>query len=74
MSCRVFSARYSKIAHDSKSETGVSPSTGVLSTIAGIRLFGEIRRNSGANCSPRPMLTGRRRYGVSVSSRNIVTL
>jgi len=26
--------------------------------IAGMRLLGEIARNCGANCSPRPMLTG----------------
>ena len=30
-----------------------------ISTIAGIRLFGEIARNSGLNCSPLPICTGK---------------
>jgi hypothetical protein len=36
--------------------------------MAGMRLFGLTARNSGSNCSPRPMLTGIVRYGSSISS------
>jgi len=45
----VLSAKYSRIAPDSKILNGPPPSIGSLSTIAGIRLFGEIFRNSGLN-------------------------
>ena len=30
----------------------------LVSTMAGIRLFGEIFKNSGSNCSPLPILIG----------------
>ena len=46
------------MAPDSKIGIGGPPPVGSWSTIAGMRLFGEIARNSGANCSPRPMFTG----------------
>ena len=47
------------MAPDSKTETGGPPPAGALSTMAGMRLFGLMARKSGANCSPRPMFTGR---------------
>jgi len=46
------------IAPDSKSATGSPPSAGSWSTIAGIRLFGEILRNSSLNWSPKPIRQG----------------
>jgi hypothetical protein len=48
------------MAPDSKTETGLSPPLGAVSTIAGMRLFGAIFRKSGANCAPAPMSTGLR--------------
>jgi hypothetical protein len=50
------------------------PPFGSWSTIAGMRLFGAIARNSGLNWSPLPMLTGKILYFSPVSSRNIVIL
>ena len=50
------------------------PPGGSWSTIAGMRLFGEIARKSLANCSPFPMFTGNILYGSPVSSRKIVIL
>ena len=44
------------MAPDSKTEIG-RPSGPSGSTIAGIRLFGEMRRKSGLNWSPLPMFT-----------------
>jgi hypothetical protein len=41
------------------------------STIAGIRLLGEIARNSGVNCSPLEMSTARMLYGSPHSSSMI---
>jgi hypothetical protein len=46
------------MAPDSNTGIAAPPSAGARSTIAGMRLFGEIARNSGSNCSPRPMFTG----------------
>jgi len=43
------------MAPDSKIGSAAPPSAGSPSMIAGMRLFGAMRRNSGANCSPRPM-------------------
>ena len=54
----VFRPRYWRIAPDSKIEIG-PPSGPSGSTIAGIRLFGEMSRNPGRNCSPLPILTER---------------
>ena len=54
----VFSARYSRIAPDSKTEIGSPPPGGSWSTMAGMRLLGAIVRKSGWNCSPLPMFTG----------------
>jgi hypothetical protein len=70
----VFSARYWRIAPDSKTLSGPLPSAGSLSTIAGIRLFSEIFRNSGVNCSPLEILTGLIEYASPASSRKIVIL
>jgi hypothetical protein len=47
-----------KIAPDSNSDIGLPPPVGSGSTIAGMRLLGEIARNSGLNWSPLPMFTG----------------
>ena len=44
------------MAPDSKMETGFPPPSGAWSTNAGIRLLGEIARNSGVNWSPAPPL------------------
>ena len=63
-------ARYCH-AIDPRSEV---PPSGLLSTIAGIRLFGAISRKDGSNCSPSPILTGTIRYSIPASSRNIVIL
>ena len=60
------SARCSRIAPDSN--TGIGPSGSSWSTIAGIRLFGLIARNSGWNWSPLPILTGTVRYASPHSS------
>ena len=46
------------MAPDSNTEIGAPPSKGLWSTMAGMRLFGEMARNSGRNCSPVPMFTG----------------
>jgi hypothetical protein len=46
------------MAPDSKTEIGRPPGPDG-STIAGMRLFGEIARNSGVNCSPFEMSMGR---------------
>jgi hypothetical protein len=46
------------MAPDSNSDSGPPPSMGSGSTIAGMRLFGESFRKSGANCSPLEMLIG----------------
>jgi len=54
----VFSARYKRIAPDSKTEMLSPPSIGLGSMIAGIRLLGEKLRNSLLNCSPVVILTG----------------
>ena len=62
------------MAPDSKTLIGAPPPSGSWSTIAGIRLFGLIARNSGLNCSPRPMLTGTTRYGSPTSSSMMVIL
>jgi len=59
---------------DSNSESGSPPSAGAPSTMAGMRLLGEVLRNPGANCSPRPMSTGTMRYSRPDSSRNMVSL
>ena len=45
------------MAPDSKIEIGLPPGPSG-STIAGMRLFGEIFRKSGLNCSPLEMFTG----------------
>jgi hypothetical protein len=42
--------------------------------MAGMRLFGEMARNSRLNCSPLLMLTGAIRYASPASSRKIVIL
>ena len=55
------------MAPDSKTEIGLPPGPS-RSTIAGMRLLGEIARNSGLNCSPLAMLTGIMRYGSRHSS------
>src|ERR1700704_4296124 len=55
------------MAPDSKTEIGF-PSGPLRSTIAGVLLFGLILRNSGLNCSPVRMLTGRTSYSRPVSS------
>ena len=47
------------MAPDSKIDSGPPPSAGASSTMAGMRLLGEMRRNAGSNCSPLPMFTGR---------------
>ena len=44
------------MAPDSNTETGPPAPSG--STMAGIRLFGLMARNSGLNWSPTPMFTG----------------
>jgi hypothetical protein len=62
------------MAPDSNTLIGAPPSAGASSTMAGIRLFGEILRNSGRNCSPALIFTGTIRYGVRASSRKIVIL
>ena len=62
------------MAPDSNTEIGAPPPSGALSTMAGMRLFGETRRKSGANCSPLPILIGWSLYSRPASSRNIVTL
>jgi len=64
----------SRIAPDSNIAIGAPPSLGDRSTIAGMRLLGEIFRNSEWNCSPLPMFTGWIVYGSCASSRNIVIL
>ena len=46
------------MAPDSNTDTGAPPPAGSWSTIAGMRLFGLIFRNSGLNCWPVPMSTG----------------
>ena len=46
------------MAPDSKTLMGDPPPLGSWSTMAGMRLFGLIARNSGLNCSPFPMSTG----------------
>src|SRR5580658_2405704 len=56
-----------RIAPDSKMLIGVPPGPSG-STIAGMRLFGLIFRNSGLNCSPVPMFTGCTVYGNPISS------
>jgi hypothetical protein len=45
----VFSARYVRMAPDSKTLIGAPPSVGALSRIAGMRLLGESARKSGLN-------------------------
>jgi hypothetical protein len=62
------------MAPDSKTEMGLPLSFGRWSTMAGIRLLGEIARNSGLNCSPLLILTGTIRYESSASSKKIVIL
>ena len=61
------------IAPNSKTLIGAPPSAGAWSTIAGMRLLGEIFRNSGSNWSPLPMLQGTMLYGIPSSSSRIVT-
>ena len=63
------------MAPDSKTPTEPSPNSGAgsWSTIAGIRLFGLIARNSGVNCSPLEMLTGIIRYAAPSSSSRMAT-
>ncbi len=61
------------IAPDSNTGSGAPPAAGAWSTIAGMRLFGEMARNSGLNCSPLPMSTGTTRCGRPVSSMNTRT-
>jgi hypothetical protein len=46
------------MAPDSKSETGSPAPAGAWSTSTGMRLFGEIFRKAGENCSPVEMFTG----------------
>jgi hypothetical protein len=46
------------MAPDSKTGTGAPPPAGSWSTIAGIRLLGDIAKNSGLNWSPRLRLMG----------------
>jgi hypothetical protein len=55
------------------SKTVIGPSSTSWSTIAGMRLFGLIARNSGLNWSPRPILTGIIRYSRPHSSSKIAT-
>ena len=74
MEARVLSARYCRMAPDSNSDGGPPRSAGSCSTMAGMRLFGAMRRNAGANCLPRPMWMGTMRYGSAAPSRDIVTL
>jgi hypothetical protein len=50
------SAKWIKMLPDSK--TGTAPPGASWSTIAGMRLFGLMARNSGLNWSPAPMFTG----------------
>src|SRR2546422_2786255 len=59
-----------QMAPDSNTEIGFPPGPSG-STIAGMRLFGEIARNSGLNWSPWPMLTGYTTYGSPHSSSMI---
>ena len=59
------------MAPDSKIEIGL-PSGPWWSTIAGMRLLGEIARNCGLNCSPLDMSTGITVYGRPHSSSMIV--
>ena len=63
------------MAPDSNTVTGPPPCAGPgsWSTIAGMRLFGLIARNSGLNWSPAPMLTGMVRYGTPSSSSMMAT-
>src|SRR5580704_8579976 len=61
------------IAADSKSVKGFPPGPSE-STIAGMRWFGVILRNSGLNWSPAPILTGITLYSRPSSSRAICTL
>ena len=68
----VLSARYCRIAPDSKIEMG-APSGPSGSTIAGMRLFGEISRKPGSNCSPVVISTIRNSYGKPHSSSMIET-
>jgi hypothetical protein len=56
-----------RIAPDSNSEIG-APSGPSVSMIAGILLFGLMRKNSGSNCSPALMSTACTRYGSAHSS------
>jgi hypothetical protein len=56
-------------SHRTQRDTGPSPSSGLVSTIAGILLLGEIRRNYGAYCSPFDRLTGMSLWAILVSSR-----
>jgi hypothetical protein len=60
------------MAPDSKMEIGAPPGP-AGSTMAGMRLFGETARNSGANCSPFAILTGMSRYDSPHSSSMIET-
>ncbi len=61
------------MAPDSKIEIGFPPGPS-RSTIAGMRLFGEIFRKSGLNCSPLEMFTGISLYGRPHSSSMIEIL
>src|SRR5580704_12806819 len=55
------------MAPDSNTLIGLPPGPSG-STIAGMRLFGLIFRNSGLNCSPLEMFTGCTVYGSPISS------
>ena len=59
------------MAPDSNIEIGLPPGP-PGSTIAGMRLLGEIAKNSGLNCSPLAMFTGTTLYASPHSSSMIV--
>jgi hypothetical protein len=63
----VLFARFCRIAPDSNTEIG-KLSSPLGSTIAGMRLFGEIARKAGSNCWPTPMSTPSTDYGRPHSS------
>ena len=56
----------------SNSASGAPPPTGSWSTMAGMRLFGLMARNSGVNCQPAAMSTGSTRYGRPHSSSRML--
>ena len=73
MSFPVLSARYTRIAPDSKSASGLPPGPSG-SMIAGIFWYGFNEAISGERCSSRSNATRCGSYGSPVSSRKIATL